>query len=81
MKAKSFKQWLKANHAKAKDPRLSDLWGDAKADNNYPWKSSYLKQLEYLTYRTRERAVYDTLRSAWHSYIDYLLGAVTDEED
>jgi hypothetical protein len=81
MKAKSFKQWLKENHAKAETPRLSDLWGDAKADIYYPWRSTYRKQLEYLMYRTRERDVYDTLRSAWHSYFDYLLVAVTDEED
>jgi hypothetical protein len=81
MKAMSFRQWLKENHAEAKDNRLGNLWGDAKDDIHYPWKASYRKQLEYLMRRTHEYAVYDTLNSAWHSYIDYLPAVATGEED
>ncbi len=81
MKAMSFRQWLKKNHATASDPRLGDLWGDAKDDRRFPWKSPFRAQLEYLMGRTAACAVYDTLNSAWHGYLDYLLAAYTGEED
>lgn len=80
MKAMSFRQWLKKNHNKDKDRRLNDLWDDAKDDDMFPWLSSFKKQLEYLMSRTDDYDVYDTLTSAWHSYIEYLLAVASDEE-